>query len=315
MADAKSPRDLQIVDPVLTNIARAFKPSGFIASDILPIIPVDVDAGQYPVFDGFFDDDADNKVSDRAVTPEVDFEFSTDQYLCEDYRLKATITKKEERNAHGAVRLRQNKLDVVLTRMAIRRERRAADLLRKTTNGGQLTLGAAPSNNWNVDAATIETDIKTGATAVYSATGMSTNTIVIPYLVAYEIAMQQDIREIVKYTVNGQDVLRVGDGLLPSVLHGHKVVIPKGALRNTAAEGATRSLSEIWGDHVRLLHVPEGGGGWGIPATGYTFQSEPEVVDRWKDNDPPVENIRAWESKDEKVCAPSLGYEIASVLS
>lgn len=314
MADAKSPRDLQIVDPVLTNVARAFKPSGFIASDILPIVPVDVDAGQYPIFDGFFDDDADSKVADRAVTPEVDFKFSTDQYLCEDYRLKATITKKEERNAHGAVRLRQNKLDVVLTRMAIRREKRAADLLRKTSNGGQLTLGANAGNKWNVDAATIEADIKTGATAAYSATGMTTNTIVIPYLVAYEIALQQDIREMVKYTVSGEKILQVGDQLLPATLHGHKVIVPKGAMRNTAAEGATRSLSEIWGDSVRLLHVPEGGGGWGIPATGYTFQSEPEVVDRWKDNDPPVENIRAWETKDEKICAPALGYEIADVL-
>lgn len=314
MPAAKSSRDLQIVDPVLTNIARAFKPSGFIASEVLPIVPVSVDAGQYPVFDGFFDAGTDNKVSDRAVTPEVDFSFSTDSFLCEDYRLKATITKKEERNANGALRLRQNKLDVVLTQMAIRREVRAANLLKKTSNGGQLTLGANTSNKWNTDAATIEADIMTAATAVYSATGVGTNTIVIPYLVAYAMAVQQDVREILKYTVNGSDIIKMGDRILPATLHGHKVLIPKGTIQNTANDGATRSLTEIWGDSVRLLYVPEGGGGWGIPATGYTFQSEPEVVDRWVDNDPPVENVRAWETKDEKVCAPSLGYEIGDTL-
>ena len=314
MPAAKSPRDLQIVDPVLTNVARAFKPSGFIADQVLPIVPVDVDAGQYPVFDGFFDSATNNKVADRSVTPEVDFTFSTDTFVCEDYRLKATITKKEERNANGALRLRQNKLDVVLTQMAIRREVRAADLLRKTTNGGALTLGAGVSNKWNVDAATIEADIQTGATAVYNATGVGTNTIVIPYLVAYAMSTQQDIREILKYTVNGGDIISMGDRILPATLHGHKVLIPKGTVRNTANDGATRTLAEIWGDHVRLLYVPEGGGGWGIPATGYTFQSQPEVVDRWKDNDPPVENIRAWETKDEKICAPSFGYEITDVL-
>lgn len=311
---AKNSRDLQFVDAVLTNVARAFRPSGFISQTILPRVPVEVDSGKYPVFDGFFDDDTDPKVADRVETPEVDFEWSEDTYYCEDYRLKASITKKEERNAHSVLRLRQNKLTTVQTRMAIRRERRVAEMLRKTTNGGQLNLGAGVSNKWNVDAATIEADIKTGSLASYNATGLGTNTIVIPYEVAYEMAIQQDIREIIKYTVPGDRILIEGERVLPAVLHGHKVVIPKGAMRNTAKEGATKSLSDIWSDSVRLIYVPEGGGGWGIPATGYTFVAEPEIVDRWRDDDPPVEFVRAWECVDEKVAAPDLGYEINDVL-
>lgn len=315
MPSAKSTRDLQIVDAVLSNVARAHKPRGFIYNEVLPSIPVELDSGRYPIFDGFFDDDTDPKVSDRAETPEVDFSWSEDTYLCEDYRLKASITKKEERQAHSVLRLRQNKLDAVLMRMAIRRERRAADLLRKTTNGGGLNLGSTVSTNWDQDAATIEVDIQTGAEAVYDETGMTTNAIVIPWKVAYAVALQQDIREIIKYTMPGDRILIEGDMVLPKVLHGHRVIIPKGAMRNTAKEGGTKSLTDIWGDHVRLLHIPEGGGGWGIPATGYSFKAEPEVVDRWRENDPPVEFVRAWECVDEKVCAPDLGYELAETLS
>lgn len=311
---AKDPRALQLVDPVLTNIARGFKPQGLIAETLFPSIPVTEDAGLYPVFETFFDNDTSNKVADRAETPEVDFEMSTEPYYCEDYRLKASITEKEERNAHSVVRLRQTKLITVQTQMAISREARVAALLRKTSNGGQLNLGAGVSNKWNVDAATIELDIKTGALAVYRKTGMVTNTIVIPYEVAYEMALQQDIREIVKYTVNGKEILEVGDRLLPAVLHGHKVIVPMGAMRNVAKEGATRDLQDIWADHVRLLYLPEGSGGWGIPATAYTFKSKPAVVDRWRENDPPVEYVREWECVDEKVCAPDLGYEITDVL-
>lgn len=315
MAAAKSSRDLQFVDAVLTNVARAYKPHGFIADTVAPRIPVQLDSGKYPVFDGFFDDDVDPKVGDRAETPEVDFTWSEDTYLCEDYRLAASITKKEERNAHSVLRLRQNKLDIVLSRMAIRRERRVAEALRKTSNGGLLTLGANTSNKWNTGAsADIEGDIKTGAVAVYNETGYVTNVIAMSFLVAYEIALNPDIREIVKYTVDGREVLRLGDRLLPSTLHGHRVVIAQGAMRNTAKEGATRSLTDIWADHVRLLYVPEGGGGWGIPATAYQFEAEPQVVDRWRDNDPPVEKVRAWECVDEKVCGPSMGYEIGDVL-
>ena len=316
MPTAKAARELQIVDALLTNVARAYKPSGLIYDQVAPSIPVELDSGRYPIFDGFFDDDTDPKVADRAETPEVDFSWSTDSYLCEDYRLKASVTRKEERQARSILRLRQTKLETVLTRMAIRRERRIAELLRKNdVAGGGLNLGSTPGNNWDVDAATIEADIKTGALAVYDATGMTTNTIVIPYKVAYAIAIQQDIRELIKYTVPGDRILIEGEAILPKVLHGHRVLIPKGALRNTAQEGGTKALTEIWGDHVRLLHLPEGGGGWGIPATAYSFKAEPEVVDRWRENDPPVEYVRAWECVDEKVTAPDMGYELRSVLS
>ena len=316
MPGTKNSRDLQLVDVILTNIARAYKPQGLIYNEVLPTIPVVEDSGKYMVFDGFFDDDTDNKVSDRALTPEIDTNWSTDTYYCEDYRLKVTVTEKELRNVHSAVRLRQTKTEALLMRMALRRERRAAALLRKTTNGGGLNLGAAPSVNWDQSTATIEVDIKTGAMAVRDVIGMTTNTIVIPYKVAYEMAMQEDIRALLRWDVTGrpQNVLELGDRLLPNVIHGHRVIIP-GAMYNTAGEGGTKSLSDIWGDHVRLLYIAPGGGGWGVPSVGYSFKALPEVVDRWKDNDPPVESIRAWECVDEKITAPDAGYELASVLS
>ncbi|MCA1655152.1 MAG: hypothetical protein LC635_01495 [Pseudonocardiaceae bacterium] len=241
MPGTKSPRQLQIIDPVLTQIARAYKPQGMIYDQVLPTIRVDQDAGQYMVFDGFFDDDADNKVQDRALTPEVDFNWSTDTYLCEDYRLKATITEKERRNVHAAVRLDRTKLEGVLLRMALRRERRAATLLRKTdVAGGGLNLGATPGTNWDQATATIESDIKTGVMAVRDVIGMTTNVMIVPFKVAYEMSMQEDIRALLRWDVTGrpQNVLELGDRLLPNVIHGHRVIIA-GAMRNTAGEGGS----------------------------------------------------------------------------
>lgn len=309
----KDPRNLQIVDPVLTNIARQYRPSGFIADQVAPIIPVDVDAGQYPVFNGFFDDNVGNLVADRAVTPEIDFEFSTDSFLCKDRRLKVSVSPKEKRNANGAVKLEQSLLNRLLDSMALAREVRVANLLTKTTNGGKLNLGANAGQKWNVDAATIEADIKTAQSAIYDKIGQAPDTIVIPWKVAYEMAIQQDIREVLKYTVNGADLVRLGASILPDTIHGLNVIIPKGTVRNSANEGATETLTEIWSDSVRVLHVGQNAG-WGNPSTAYTFQSKPQMVDRWDEKDPPVEYIRAWTAQDEKVCAPDAGYEIADVL-
>jgi hypothetical protein len=313
MPGLKSHRDLQLVDTVLTNLARAYKPKGFIYNEVTASMTVTEDAGRYPIFEGFFDDDVESKVADRAETPEVDTAYSTDTYYCEDYRLKASITAKERRQAHGALHLEQAKLDTVLIRMAIRRERRIAALLRKTTNGGGLNLGGGVSNKWNTDAATIELDISAAKSAVYNATGQVPDTLIMPYAVAAAVAVQQDIREIIKYTVNGNDVLSQGEFILPRTLWGLNVVIPQGALRNSAKEGGTRSLSDVWSDNVVLLKRGTNEA-WGSPATAYSFRAMPEIVDRWKENDPPVEYVRAWECVDEKIVAPDLGYEITDVL-
>lgn len=319
-ADSRASRELQMVDVVLTNIARQYRPQGFIADQVMPVIPVSADSGKYPYFDDayFFGDDVDPKVGDRAETPEIDLRWSEDTFYCEDYRLKFSITKRERKQAHASLRLERSKLSLLQDRLALARERRVAEALRHTGAGGQLTGGtSAPGVNWDQPTATIEQDIKTGALAVYDKTGLTTNVMVLDFKVAYAMALQEDIREIIKFINTGNapgNFLELGDRVLPDVIHGHKVVIAKGVLRNTAREGGTKSLSSVWGDDVRLLYV-DSNAGWGTPSTGYTFQSMPRDVDRWQENDPPVEFVRAWDNGDEKVCAPDTGYTLTGVLS
>lgn len=317
MPAAKAVRDLQVIDPVLTQIARRFTPDGMVYDQLAPSISVDTLSGQYPTWPTgeWYGDEVDNQVSDRAPTPEVDFTWSTETYLARDYRLKASITRQERSQAVAALRLEQSKLQFVLTRMAMRRERRLAAKLLPTGSGGKLTGGSAtPSNLWDTASATVEADIKTGKLAVYNLTGRVPNTIVIPYNVAAAVAIQEDIREILKYTVNGQQILDQGEFILPSSLWGMRVLIPRGALVNTAREGASASLSEVWGKHVRLLYV-DPNAGWGVPSVAYAFKAMPQEVDRWSEKDPPVDYIRAWECVDEKVTATDLGYTLTSTIS
>lgn len=318
--DARAARDLQIVDQVLTNVARAYRPTGFVYDQVAPRLAVAAESGRYPTWsiDSFFGDETDSgsitKVSDRAATPEVSFEWSTDTYFCEDYRLKFSVTEKERRQAHAALHLETAKLNGLLDRMAIRREVRLATALTDSgTTGGQLTGGTSAPTNWDQDTATIEADIKTGALAVRAKIGRMTNTILMDLKVAYAVAVQQDIREILKYTVPGDRILLEGAGILPAQLHRHQVLVAD-SIRNTAAYGSTASLSPIWSDDVRLLYV-DSNAGWGVPSVAYSFSAFGEQVDRWRENDPPVDYVRAWEDCVEKVCAPDAGYTLTAVLS
>lgn len=313
-----SPRSLQIFDPVLTNLARQYKSKGFIARELLPTISVSTLSGQYPIFtkEFFFQNDVDNRITDRSPVKEVDFEWSTDSYLAREYGLKVGWTDLEAAQAHSALRLQQNKTDLLTQKMELAHEVRVANLLRKTTNGGGLNLGATPGTNWDQDSATIEADIKAGVLAIYDATGLIPNVMVIPYKVAYAMALQEDIRAILRADATGRgvDYITLGSRIIPAVIHGMRVVIPIGAQVDSGRGGTAGTVSEIWGDHVRLLYS-DSSTSYGLPAAAYLFQYSPKRVTRWRTVDPDVNYIREYEAYDLKVVAPDCGYELTALLS
>lgn len=309
---------LQVVDPLLTDIARRYQPGGYIQDEILADVPVKTFTGKYIVFSDqyWFMDEVDTLNEDRAPAKEIDYEWSTDSYDAKKHALKVSYTDDEIEQAASVLDLRREKAEFLSHRFRHAREIRLAAKLMPSGDGGDLSSGrtTTPSNNWDVDAATIEVDLKTGVIDVYDTIGTRPNTVIIPFKVAYAMAIQQDIREILKYTVNGQQVLSVGDRVLPAVLHGMKVVIPEGAQKDSANEGGTASRSEIWGDHVRLLYIDKTAGKY-KPSVIKRFRHTPLTVTRWSTHDPDVNYVREHERIDEKVVAPDAAHVIKSVLS
>lgn len=318
MATNRAPKSLQIYDPVLTNLARRYTPTGFIADQLLADQPTQTLSAQYPVFTKqfWFQKQTDNEVTDRTPAREVDFEWSTENYACKEFALKVSWSDLEASQANGALRLTMNKTEFLTQQMLLAHESRVAALFRKTTNSGALNLGAAPSTNWDQDSATIEADIKTGVLAIYDATGMLPNLIVIPYKVAYAMALQEDIRAILRADATGKgvDYITLGSRILPATIHGMKVLIPFGSQIDSSNEGGTSSVSEIWGDHVRLLYV-DSSAGWGTPSVAYKFTHTSKKVTRWRTVDPDINYVREFERYALKVVAPDTGYELASLLS
>lgn len=332
MAAAKGAAGLQLIDPVLTNLALNYRTDGLVYDDLVANMDVAQNTGQYPVWsaDDFRRDDVDNQVDDRAETPEIDLGYSLQPYALKNYRLKVSLSTEERSQAHDALRLEQTKLNFLLDRMALRRERRLAALLRGADKGGSFTQNAGTvATKWDAANATIEKDIRAGRKAVYNATGQHVDTLAITWEVAYAMALDSTIRDILKYTVPGQMIIQNGEAILPKQIHGLNVVIVGNDMVNTAAEGLAASLSSIWSDNVRLIKRGTDNA-WGSPATVYALRGQVldtqqnrfsrsragyALVDRWSEADPPVDYIRAWEKVQEKIVAPDLGYEIFDVLT
>lgn len=317
MAQNAAP-SLQVVDPLLTSIARSYRPHGFIYNNIVADVPVSTFTGKYITYTDqyWFTDEVSTLVEDRSSTNEIDYEWSTDSFNCIRRGLKVSLTDEEREQAasNGGFDLEADKVNFLQHRIALNDEVRLAAALRKTTNGGGLNLGATPSTNWDQDTAVIESDIQTGVNAIYDATGLRPNVMVVPFKVAYAMALQQDIRSLFQYTVNGQETLRLGDKILPSTIHGMRLIIPEGVQKDSANEGGTASKSEVWGDHVRLLYINQDAGRY-TPSVIKRFVHTPDTVTRWRQNDPDVEYIRSYKRVDEKIVAPDAAYELASLLS
>lgn len=332
MTTNRDVRALQIVDPVLTNLARRYKSSGFIYDQLMANIPVKTLAGQYPVFTKgyWFANDTDNLVRHRTPAKEVDFEWSTDTYLAKEYALKVSIDDLERSQADPSLKLEQSKNDYLSLRMAISREVRLATLLTDpaVTTGGGLTSGASttPSNKWDTSTSNPDSDLAAAELVIYNATGQRPNTLVLPYPVALKLATTHGtdtFRGQTLYTVNGLDPIRLGIGILPPVIHGMKVLIPEGpqvankgaANKNPSQEPYTSpTYDEIWGKSARLLYVNPGAV-WGEPSVAYRFQHTPTFTTKWSTIDPDVDYVRQWERLDEKVVAPDAGYQLTSVIS
>jgi hypothetical protein len=307
-------RSGQLYNPVLTNLGRHYRPKGFIANQLAPTVNVELESGEFPVWESwhFFANDVETLVPDRSVTREIDLEVAKEPYVCEEHALKVSVSDREQKNS--TVDVRRKKRELLDDRLMVAKEIRIANLLKATGDGGGLNNSGTPSNNWNVDAGTIEADLVAAKEAVADDIGIDPNTLVIPWKVANAIATQQDIREIFKYTVEGRSILREGAAILPPELWGMRVIVPR-ARTVTNAYGQTNTFSDIWGDDVRVLYVNPNPSEF-EPSVLYTIQSDGYEVRTWRTQDPAVEWVRARQGIfDEKVVAPDAGYVIKDVLS
>lgn len=295
------PVGLQIIDPVLSNVARQYRPHGFIYDSLVAPQPVDYNVGQYPVFNlaKYFAARGDAGVADDAATPIVDFEWETEFYHCKDYRLRTRLTRKELNQVNPALRLEVSKVTGLVGIMALEREKRLAAALRAESNGGKLaTTAVKPAVKWDAGTesvpATIQKDIQTASQSVYKKIGFRPNILQITEAIALSISRDPTIQNLIKYLVGApyvqsgnisgdgpglgglnNSVISVagGSAVLPRRLFGLELVVADGVLENAAPEGANPELAEVWGNTARVLYVNKNAV-WGAPSVAYSFRGK-----------------------------------------
>lgn len=271
-------RDLHIDGP-LSEILVNYRPEGFIADRIFPLVTV---GKQSDLFYQFQQSDLwrvpDTTRAPMTAAKRVNFNVASQTYYAKNYALATGIPIEDAINADQMLSLRENKGKFLVDILALDYENRVASLVCNTSNVGTfcalaIASGTAGSTGcWDAATASPIVDIDNAIQRVRDASGYLPNNIVFGWLAWQKFRRHANVRAQLFPSAGG--TTPSGGVVQPNMVSG-LFDIPNvsvaGVMRNTAAEGLAQSLADIWGPHVAVFYTPPRPSRE-VPSFGYSFR-------------------------------------------
>ena len=307
------------IDQPLTEILINYRPTGMIADQVLPIVPV---MKQSDLFYEFAQGDL-WRIPDTVRAPltkskMVGFNISSSTYFAKNYALAAGVAIEDAVNADAALRLRESKGRFILDLLTLDWENRLAALVINTSNVGTVaTVSSLWSDHSNSDPVA---DFDAAIARIRDATGYLPTHAVIGWRAWQDLKRNSTLRALI-FPAPG--ATQPTAGLLSTTQVANvfdlQQVLIGGTMRNTAAEGLDLTLADVWGPHVFLYYSP-GMPSRETPAYGYSFRwtgpgiANLSVEDLGFDKRLKGNILDVGFYQDEKVTGSNFGTVIASVV-
>lgn len=294
-------------DTLLTNISLQFGPTGHIADNVAPPVPVRLEDGLYVVFgkERFNIPNAERRP--RSRYKEVDWTLSKDNYHAEEYGLESRIDDRERNNALDGLDIDETSTEILTDNLMNNRERRVANLVLSTTNVPQNTTLAGAAQWSDVSGGDPLGVATTAQTTIQGTTGYLPNSVVLGFKVLQQLKINPKVK----------DMLAEGDLLTTQKLAeiwGVENVYVGTVLYNTAKAGQTAVLGDMWGKDV-LFFYRQPRPAQRRPSFAYQFQVQAFRAFRWREVPTNSDVIRVNEIRAEKIVASSLGYLVKSAVA
>lgn len=290
---------------------------GFIGLSILPVFEVPEQSGDYPIIPI----EALLKLQDVKRAPRGnynrgDYQFETGTYSCSEKGWEEPVDDTE-----AAMYRRFFDAEEIATKRATDTLLRAqeARIAAKLFNTGNITNTAAVSTEWSTLATcTPYSDVLTAKKAMRAATGILPNTMVITWTVAQNLMACKEIRDKLQYTTPFETMTE--DQQLRVLSNYFKLNVKVGnAIKDSAKEGQSFSLAEIWDDEYCLLAaVGSGGRDLREPCLGRTFLWTADapsnlVTEQYRDDKVRSEIYRVRQNTDEAFVFTGAGYLLSNI--
>lgn len=298
------------IDQALTNIAIRYSNENYVFDQIFPRVPVQKQTDKYFKFtkEHWFRDDAMPRApGTRAVR--VDYELSTDSYMCVETAVAKAVPDEVIMNADNPLSPMVDATNYCAEKLLIAQEIDVfADVFGTGWSGS-----TTPSTTWDSDTSDPLGDFETAIYGISASIARSANIAVIG-------------RKVWRYLKNSPDVVdRIKGGATPqspaelqmlaiSALVGIPKMILATALKNTAEEGETAAYDFIGAGHVWVGYVTPSPS-ISQPSAGYIFYWQNPVVNRYREDQEHQNVVEARASYDVKITAADAGHLLKTVVA
>lgn len=269
----------QGTDPILTDVSLGYQNADYIASLLLPSLPVKFQSGKHFIYDKgqFRSEDARRGMGARSK--EVTHSLTTGlTYFAEDHALKEFVADEDVDNAPEGVDPFVDATENVTSKLDVSREIEVANML---TDTGIITQNTTLSgtSQWSDSTSDPVAAIRAAKSTVRDSIMVDPNTLVLSKKVFDKLVDHPAIVERVKYSQLGV----LNTDLLARFFDVDRVIIGA-AKKNTSVEGQADSMSDIWGKDALLAYVNPRLGKKTV-SLGVTYRWKNRVVERLNGTD------------------------------
>jgi len=299
------------IDRAIRNVAIRYSNAAFIADQVAPVVTVPNESDKYFLFTkgDWFRDQADNDRQPGTRAPRGGFTLSTSSFTLREAAHATPIPDRIRDNSDDPLRPWEDAARYSSQMVMLRRERRAATALfvASTWNSGtDFTVVNQWSDLVNSDPAS---DLATGLDAIATATAQIANTLLIGRNVYTQLRQHPDGLDRYKHTQTGiMTAAMVAEWL------GVERLIIGNAVYNSAAEGATAVMANIWGKNALLMYLPANPS-ITEPSAAYIFQKGGLQTKRYREEAEEQDVVEAKLLHDTVRTAVDCGYYYPAIVA
>ena len=303
------------VDKLLSQFSQKYTNDEYISELIAPPMRVKEKTGKYAKYGTenlrTYSDQLFRAPGTQANS--VDYTVSQGEYVCRERALEKRVPDEMVNNTDDPYDPKRDAVATIMDNIWVNQERALALALTSTSVITQ-NVTLAGTDQWSdyTNSTPIE-DINLGKQTIRAATGKLPNSVTMSYDVMQTLKAHPDVREQVKYTNGGQFTDEAFIAFLRGMF-GFKNVYIGSAIMNSADEGQTASLGNVWNDDFVMFYKNDRPT-LGSATFAYTFFDVPRQVDMYRDEPRVSDVVRVRYSYDQNLMDTSLAYLIKNAIA
>jgi hypothetical protein len=275
------------VDKLLTGVLMSFRPVGFIADQVFAQVQHTQYSGKLGKLTNAHLRIQNTLMGGKGSARRLDIIVrATDSFEIESHGLEGMVTPRDEKNVEDPFDAQKEEAEALGLALQIGKEKSLADALTSVSvvTQNQTLSGAAQFNDYvNSDPLA---KFETAIAAIEDAVGVEPDTAIMNSKVRRILRRHPAIIEFIRGKV--QPGAKLNDSELAEALGVERILVG-GAKYNSAKEGQSDTLVNIWGNHIVFGVLPEKAQ-VGQVSAGYQVRlkgSSPRQVRKWSVNNPP----------------------------